>query len=99
MAKGRIPSYLEDDVRERIAATGTESTFLVDESTEEVIVSYTGFTDALKREYKNESESPDRDEDALNIYHLTNELWALKLVRYDSINAIEGEVVWQDKVG
>jgi len=39
-----IPDYMKDEVQLRIAARGNESTFVVDESAEEIIVSYTGFT-------------------------------------------------------
>lgn len=97
MSEGEIPDYMEDNVREMIAARGRESTFLVDESDEEVIVSYTGFTDALKREYKNACQN--RDDDMLNVYHLTKESWAIQLIRYEDSKGVSGEVVWRDRVG
>ena len=69
MVDDQIPSFLEDEVRSRIASRGTESTFVVDESSEEVIVSHTGFTNALKREYRNACE--ERNEEEIKVYHLT----------------------------
>lgn len=96
MSNGKIPHFLDGDVRERIAARGRESTFLVDEAAEEVLVAYTGFTDALKREYENASQS--RDEDSLKVYHLTKESWAIQLVKYDDSSGVDGEVVWRDKL-
>lgn len=97
MSKGNIPSYLEDDVQERIAARGSETTFLVDESVEEVIVSYTKFSDALEREYDNTRQ--ERDESALKVYHLSKESGAVQLSRYDGPNGVNGEVVWRDRLG
>ena len=93
MVDDQIPSFLEDEVRSRIASRGTESTFVVDESSEEVIVSYTGFTDALKREYRNACE--ERIEEEIKVYHLTKGGWEIQLVRYDNANGMEGEVVWR----
>ena len=93
MVDDQIPSFLEDEVRSRIASRGTESTFVVDESSEEVIVSYTGFTDALKREYRNTCE--ERSEEEIKVYHLTKGGWEIQLVRYDNANGMEGEVVWR----
>lgn len=93
MVDDQIPSFLEDEVRSRIASRGTESTFVVDESSEEVIVSYTGFTDALKREYRNACE--ERNEEEIKVYHLTKGGWEIQLVRYDNANGMEGEVVWR----
>jgi len=93
MVDDQIPSFLEDEVRSRIASRGTESTFIVDESSEEVTVSYTGFTDALKREYRNACE--ERNEEEIKVYHLTKGGWEIQLVRYDNANGMEGEVVWR----
>ena len=93
MVDDQIPSFLEDEVRSRIASRGTESTFIVDESSEEVIVSYTGFTNALKREYRNACE--ERNEEEIKVYHLTKGGWEIQLVRYDNANGMEGEVVWR----
>lgn len=92
MVDDQIPSFLEDEVRSRIASRGTESTFIVDESSEEVTVSYTGFTNALKREYRNAFE--ERNEEEIKVYHLTKGGWEIQLVRYDNANGMEGEVVW-----
>lgn len=91
-----IPDYMEEEINSRIAARGNESTLIVNESEEEVIVSYTGFTKSLKREYKNACE--EWDEDTIKVYHLTKEGWAIQLVRYDSAKGINGEVVWREKV-
>jgi len=93
MVDDQIPSFLEDEVRSRIASRGTESTFIVDESSEEVTVSYTGFTNALKREYRNACE--ERNEEEIKVYHLTKGGWEIQLVRYDNANGMEGEVVWR----
>lgn len=93
MVDDQIPSFLEDEVRSRIASRGTESTFIVDESSEEVIVSHTGFTNALKREYRNACE--ERNEEEIKVYHLTKGGWEIQLVRYDNANGMEGEVVWR----
>lgn len=80
-------------MQSRIASRGTESTFVVDESAEEVIVTYTGFTKALKREYNNACE--ERNKQDINIYHLTTSGFAIQLVKYENANGIDGEVVWR----
>lgn len=90
---GEIPEYLVDEDRERIAARGTETTFVVDESAEEFIVAYTGFPDALKWEYQKACE--DRNEEDVCVFHLTKESWGIQLVRYETSKGMDGEVVWR----
>lgn len=90
-----VPAFMEEEVQSRIAARGSESTFVVDESAGEVIVAYTGFTDALKREYGKACE--ERGEDAVNVYHLTKEGWAIQLVKYETATGTNGGVVWREE--
>jgi len=61
-----VPDYVEEEVQNRIGAGGDGSTLIVDESEEEFLLGYTGFTKALKREYKNACE--ERGEEAIKVY-------------------------------
>lgn len=87
-----VPEYIEDDVRKRIAANSQEATLIVDESKEEVLLAYTGFTDALKREYQNACR--DRGEESIKVYHLQKDLRRIKLVRFESSKGMNEEKIW-----
>lgn len=91
-----IPVYIEDEVRSRIAAKGNESTLIVDESKEEFILAYTGFTKALKREYNNACK--ERGENAVKVYHLTKDSSGVQLVRYKSVKGMNEEEIWREAV-
>lgn len=91
-----IPDYMEQEVQARIGARGNESTFVVDELEKEIIVTYTGFTDALREQYADACE--ERGENQIKVYHLTKEGWAIQLVRYDTANGMNGEVVWRKSI-
>lgn len=63
-----VPEYIEEEVRNRIGAGGDGSTLIVDESEEKLLLGYTGFTDALKRESKNACEERGEDVDEFTSY-------------------------------
>lgn len=91
-----IPGYIEEEVRARIAASGNESTLIVDESEQEFILAYTGFTRTLKEKYEEACE--ERGEDAIKVYHLTKDRSGIQLVRYGSAKGMNEEEIWRESV-
>lgn len=89
-----MPAYLEDEVRNRIGAGAIGSTLLGDDDNEELIVAYTGFTDALRREYETACE--ERDEAAIKVYQLTTVDGAIQLTRYQSATGQHVEQIWHE---
>lgn len=88
----RIPDYVEPEVRNRLEARGDGSTLIVDESKGELLLAYTGFTDALKREYKNACE--ERGEEAIKVYQIKTDSSGVRLVRYDTATGSNVEKTW-----
>lgn len=91
-----IPEYLEEEVRNRIGAGADGSTLIVDESREEVILAYTGFTRALKREYDNACD--ERREDVIKVYQITRENSGAEVTRYESGSGEKVEKIWGEDV-
>ncbi|WP_353634727.1 hypothetical protein ABSL23_03535 [Halobacterium sp. NMX12-1] len=84
-----VPDYVEEEVRNRIGAGGDGSTLIIDESKEEYLLGYTGFTKALKREYENACE--DRREEAIKVYQIRIDSSGVQLTRYESANGENAE--------
>lgn len=91
-----IPNYIEEEVRNRIGAGGDGSTLIVDESEEEYLLGYTGFTKALKREYRNACE--ERGEEAIKIYQIKIDSSGIQLNRYESANGENVEKIWRESI-
>lgn len=91
-----VPDYVEEEVRNRISAGGDGSTLIVDESEEEYLLGYTGFTKALKREYKNACE--ERSEEAIKVYQIKSDSSGIQLTRYEGANGENAEKIWRESV-
>jgi hypothetical protein len=91
-----VPDHVEEEVRNRIGAGADGSTLIVDESEEEYLLGYTGFTKALKREYKNACE--ERREEAIKIYQINIDQSGVQLTRYESANGENTEKIWRESV-
>lgn len=91
-----IPDYIEEQVRNRIGAGGGGSTLIVDDSAEEFLLGYSGFTRALKREYKNACE--ERGEDAIRVYQIKIDSSGIQVVRYESANGENVEKIWRESI-
>lgn len=89
-----VPEHIEDEVRNRIGAGGDGSTLIVDGSQEEFLLGYTGFTDALKREYKNACE--ERGENVIKVYQISIDDSGVRLTRYETANGSSAEKVWRE---
>jgi len=89
-----IPEYIEQEVRGRIGASGSGSTLVVDDDKGEFIVGYTGFTDALSREYKQACDN--RNEDAIKVYQISTDGTKVKVTRYQSAKGREVEQIWRE---
>ena len=91
-----VPDYIEEEVRNRIGAGGDGSTLIVDESEEEYLLGYTGFTKALKREYKNACE--ERREEVIKVYQIKVDGSGIQLTRYESASGESAEKIWRESV-
>ena len=91
-----VPDYVEEEVQNRIGAGGDGSTLIVDESEEEFLLGYTGFTKAIKREYKNACE--ERGEEAIKVYQIKIDSSGVQLTRYESANGRNTEKIWRESV-
>jgi hypothetical protein len=91
-----VPEYIEDEVRSRVAASGTESALIVDDSQQEFLLAYTGFTKTLKEKYREACE--EHGEDAVKVYHLTKDSSGVQLVRYESSKGRNEEEIWRESV-
>ena len=91
-----VPDYIEEEVRNRIGAGGDGSTLIVDESKGEYLLGYTGFTKALRREYKNACE--ERREEAIKVYQIKVDGSGIQLTRYESANGESAEKIWRESV-
>ena len=91
-----VPDYVKEEVRNRIGAGGDGSTLIVDESEEEYLLGYTGFTKALKREYKNACE--ERREEVIKVYQIKVDSSGIQLTRYESANGESAENIWRESV-
>jgi len=91
-----MPSYIEQEVRDRIAAGADGSTLIVDEAEEEFIVAYSGFTRALDREY--EKACDERGKDVIKVYQLSIDSSGIQLSRYESAEGKTAEQTWRESV-
>ncbi|MXR19232.1 hypothetical protein [Halobacterium bonnevillei] len=91
-----IPGYIEQEVRDRIAAGVDGSTLIVDETEEEFLVAYSGFTRTLREKYEEHCEK--RGEDAIRVYQLAREGAGYQLSRYESADGKNAEEVWIESV-
>lgn len=89
-----LPDYVKGEVQKRIAAGGKESTLIVDETEEEILLRYTGFTDALKREYDNAC--AEHNEDSIKVYHINKEPSGIQVVKYRSSKGRNAEKMWRE---
>jgi hypothetical protein len=87
---------MKDEVRNRIGAGADGSTLIIDESEEEVILGYTGFTKALKREYNNACE--ERGEDIIKVCQITKDNSGVQVTKYESANGQNAEEIWRESV-
>jgi len=90
-----IPEYIETEVRNRIGAGADGSTLIVDESREEVLLGYKGFTNALNREYHNAREARG---DVVKVYQITKDSSGVQVTRYESANGENIEKIWRENV-
>jgi len=91
-----IPSYIEDEVRNRIGVRGDGSTLIVDESEEEFLLAYTGFNRTLKKKYEKACEK--RGEDHIRVYQLTTDSSGIQLTKYESAKGMNAEEIWRESV-
>lgn len=90
------PDYLKEEVRNRVGAGGDGSTLIVDESEEEYLLGYTGFTSALKEKYKNACE--ERGEESIRVYLIKIDNSGVQLTRYESASGMNAEKVWRESI-
>jgi len=91
-----LPGYIEEEVRNRIAAGADGSTLIVDESDEEFLIAYTDFTRTLKEKYKKACE--ERGEENIRVYQLKTDSSGVQLTRYESAKGMNAEEIWKKSV-
>lgn len=91
-----IPEYLEEEVRNRIAAGANRSILIADDDKGEFLVAYTDFTKTAKEKYQNACE--ERGQDAVKVYQLTMDSSGVQVARYESTRGQNAEQIWRERV-
>lgn len=90
-----VPSYIDQEVRNRIAAGADGSTLIVDESEGEFLLAYSGFTRTFKEKY--EEACQERGDEHIKVYQLTIDTSGVQLARYEDASGSNAEEIWRER--